>query len=148
MTAPDNRALFLRMLDALGTKDFDTFEKCLAEDVRLEWPYAVMEGFPVEARGAAWLRASLEASFASFTPYAYRMVALHDMADPDSLIAEYTSHSIYLPNGKPYANAYISLIEFAGGRITRWREYVNPQVVERALGLGATWQEDSAPGLG
>ena len=103
-----------------------------------------MEGFPVEARGAAWFRASLEASLADFAPYAYRVEALHDMADPDSLIAEYSSHSAYLPTGKPYSNSYVGLLEFAGGKVTRWREYLNPQVIERVLGLGATWQEDGA----
>lgn len=144
MTAPENRALFLRMLEALGTKDFDGFEACLAEDILLEWPYPVMEGFPVEAHGAAWFRASLEASLADFAPYAYRVEALHDMADPDSLIAEYSSHSTYLPTGAPYSNRYVGLLDFAGGKITRWREYLNPQVIERALGLGATWQEDGA----
>jgi uncharacterized protein len=140
MTDPANRALFERMLNALGRKDFDSFEECLADDILLEWPYPVMEGFPTEQRGAHWLRTSLEESLREFTPYAYRMVAIHDMADPDKLIAEYSSHSEYLPTATPYSNSYISLFEFAGGKITRWREYVNPQVVERTLGKGATWQ--------
>ena len=150
MTDPANRALFERMLNALGRKDFDEFEACLADDILLEWPYPVMDGFPTEQRGAHWLRDSLEQSLRDFTPYAYRITAIHDMSDPDKLIAEYSSHSEYLPTGTPYSNRYISLIEFGGGRITRWREYVNPQVVERTLGKRATWQsvKDRAIGQG
>lgn len=148
MTDPANRALFERMLNALGRKDFDEFEAYLADDILLEWPYPVMDGFPTEQRGARWLRDNLEQSLQDFTPYAYRISAIHDMADPDKLIAEYSSHSEYLPSGTPYSNRYISLIEFAGGRITRWREYVNPQIVERTLGSGATWQAVKDRALG
>ncbi|MBN8839429.1 MAG: nuclear transport factor 2 family protein [Sphingomonadales bacterium] len=148
MTDPANVALFERMLGALGTKDFDAFEACLADDILLEWPYPVMDGFPTEQRGARWLRDALEESLRHFTPYAYRIAVIHDMADPGKLIAEYSSHSEYLPTGAPYANTYISLFEFAGGRITRWREYVNPQVVERALGRQATWQAVKDNALG
>ena len=145
MTTPANRALFLKMLNALGTKDFDTFQACLADDVLLEWPFPVMEGFPAEARGARWFRDSLEASWADFAPYAYRVVAIHDMADPNALVAEYTSHSTYLPTGLPYENGYVSIVDFADGRITRWREYLNPEVIKRTLAPGAAWSADAGP---
>lgn len=141
MTSTANRALFETMLGALGRKEFDRFEACLADDILLEWPYPVMDGFPVEQRGARWLRTALEASFVDFAPYAYRIEAIHDLADADRLIAEYSSHSRYLPTGEPYANRYISVVDFAGGRITRWREYVNPQIVARVVGAQATWRE-------
>ena len=139
-TDPANRLLFERMLDALGRKDFDMFEACLSDDILLEWPFPVMDGFPTEQRGAAWLRQSLEESLRDFAPYAYRIDAVHDLADPNRLIAEYSSHSEYLPTGAPYSNRYISIFEFAGGRITGWREYLNPQVIVHTLGADATWQ--------
>jgi ketosteroid isomerase-like protein len=142
MTSEANRTLFVTMLDALGRKDFDRFEACLADDVLLEWPFPVMEGFPLEARGARWFRESLEASWVDFAPYAYRIAAIHDMADPEALVAEYTSHSTYLPTGQPYENAYVAVIEFADGRISRWREYLNPQVIARTLAEGSSWSAD------
>ncbi|AGH48652.1 hypothetical protein G432_04625 [Sphingomonas sp. MM-1] len=145
MTSPANRALFVRMLEALGTKDFDGFQACLAEDVLLEWPFPPMAGFPTEARGARWFRENLEASWADFAPYAYRIAAIHEMADPDRLVAEYSSHSTYLPTGRPYENAYVAVVWFEGGRISRWREYLNPEVIARTLAPGAQWRDEAAP---
>lgn len=143
MTSTANRDLFVAMLTALGRKDFDTVENCLAEDVVFEWPFPVMDGFPAEHRGARWFRQAMEASWRDFADYAYEIEMIHDLAQEDSLIAEYSSHSRYLPTGQPYSNRYISIFDFAGGRITRWREYVNPMVVAQVLGQGASWSEDS-----
>src|SRR5688572_8077522 len=142
MTSAANQALFLRMLEALGSKDYDKFESCLAEDLLCEWPYVVMEGFPTELQGRRRLREALETSFQSFMPYAYRIVELHSLEDPDRLIAEYTSHSRYLPRDVPYSNRYVGIFDFKDGRITRWREYVNPLVVLETLGSGYEWRED------
>jgi len=142
MTSSANRDLFVTMLNALGRKDFDAVEPCLAEDILFEWPFPVMDGFPVEHRGARWFREAMENSWQDFDDYAYRIEAIHDLAADDRLIAEYSSHSRYLPTGAPYSNRYISVFDFADGRITRWREYVNPQIVAQTVGEGASWSED------
>ena len=141
MTSPANRDVFLRMLNALGRKEFDAFESCLDPELRCEWPYVVMAGFPTEMHGARRLRDALEVSFATFAPYSYQIVELHELADPDRLIAEYTSHSRYLPRDVPYSNRYVGIFEFRNGLITRWREYVNPLMVLDALGPGYEWRE-------
>ncbi len=142
MTSPTNRDVFIRMLNALGSKDFETFESCLDPELHCEWPYVVMEGFPTEMRGARRLREALEVSFRQFTPYAYRIAEIHALEDPDRLIAEYTSHSRYLPNDKPYNNRYVGIFGFRDGRISTWREYVNPLIVLETLGSGQTWSKD------
>lgn len=131
------------MLSALGKKDYDTFEDCLAEDLLCEWPYAVMEGFPSELRSARRLREALEVSFTSFTPYDYEILEMHDLADPNGLIAEYRSRSRYLPRDVPYSNRYLGIVQFAGGKIARWREYLNPVILLEALGPNRLWQEGS-----
>lgn len=142
MTSPANRELFLRTLKALGTKDWETFEGCLADDLVSEWPYVVIEGFPTEMIGGRKLREQLEVSLVPFTGYAYRIVELHDMADPDKLVAEYTSHSTYLPRNVPYSNRYVAIVEFRDGKVSRWREYVNPKIVLETMGSGFEWEED------
>ena len=141
MTTQANRETFLRMLKALGHKQYDEFEACLDPDLHSEWPYVVMEGFPTEMHGARRLREALEASFVQFAPYDYRIIEIHDLADPDKLIAEYTSHSHYLTRDVPYSNRYVGYFEFRGGRISRWREYVNPLVVRDMLGSDFQWDE-------
>jgi ketosteroid isomerase-like protein len=142
MTTAANREIFTRMLTALGSKDYDTFEQQLDENLLCEWPYAVMEGFPATLTGGRKLREALEVSLRTFAPYNYRILELHDLADPDRLIAEYSSHSLYLPRNVPYTNRYIGVVEFRCGRITRWREYLNPLPIVEALGRGFYWQQD------
>ena len=142
MTSSANRDLFVTMLTALGRKDFDGVERCLAEDIVLEWPFPVMDGFPTEQRGARWFLDAMRTSWRDFDDYAYRIETIHDLDDDDRLIAEYSSHSRYIPTGEPYSNRYISVFDFAGGRIARWREYVNPRVVAQILGDGAPWSKD------
>ena len=143
MTSNANRDLFVTMLTALGRKDFDAVGRCLDEDLPLEWPFPVMDGFPLEQRGARWFLDAMRTSWHDFDDYAYRIEAIHDLVEEDRLIAEYSSHSRYRPTGEPYSNRYISIFDFAGGRITRWREYVNPRVVAQILGEGASWSMDS-----
>ncbi len=133
MTSQTNRELFVRMLTALGKKDYDTFEAALAKDVLLEWPYPPMAGFPAEKCGARWFRNVLEMSWVDFDPYNYRIEAIYDLADPDRLIAEYTSHSRFIPTGRPYSNRYIAVVDFANEEIIRWREYVNPTIIAATL---------------
>jgi ketosteroid isomerase-like protein len=145
MTAPSNRDVFIRMLTALGSKDYDTFEDCLDPELVCEWPYVVMEGFPTEMRGARRLREALEVSFTQFEPYAYRIIEIHSLEDPDRLVAEYSSHSRYLPTDKPYSNRYVGIFGFRDGRISTWREYVNPLIVLETLGSGKNWSEDRGP---
>ena len=142
MTTQANRDLFVHMLNALGQKDYDTFEAALAADVLLEWPYPPMEGFPIEQRGARWFRDMLEVSWADFEPYNYRISAIHDLAAADSLIAEYTSHSRFIPTDKPYSNRYIAVVDFADGKITCWREYVNPIIIANIMGEQSRWSAD------
>jgi hypothetical protein len=73
-------------------------------------------GVPDRAAGSRRLREALEVSFESFAPYAYRIVELHSLEDPDRLIAEYTSHSHYLPRDLPYSNRYVGIFDFRDGR--------------------------------
>jgi uncharacterized protein len=140
-TALSNREMFVHTLEALGRKDFDAFELYLDGNLISEWPYAVMEGFPTKVVGARRLRAMLETSMATFSPYAYRITEIHELVDPNRLIVEYSSHSTYLPRGTAYSNRYISVVFFHDGRIVRWREYLNPKVIIDALGPDFVWEE-------
>lgn len=144
MTARANHDLFHKMLTALGTKDFDTFEACLAPDVLLEWPYPPMEGYPTEQRGARWFRDMLEVAWADWEPYKYTVETVHDLTEQDRLIAEYSSHSRYNPTGAPYSNRYIAVLDFAGGQIVRWREYVNPVTIAKIMGDQSEWTDPVA----
>jgi len=54
MTSPTNRSVFLTMLQALGSKDFDTFERCLDADLLCDRSRDISEIHESElSRGAA-----------------------------------------------------------------------------------------------
>ncbi len=141
MTMPANKALFVQMLTALGHKEYARFESYLHPQILCEWPYRVVEGFPTQMVGARRLREALEESLKVFTPYNYQIQTVYELAREDTLIAEYSSHSTYLPRNVPYSNQYIGVLEFLDHKISRWREYVNPLIVLEALGPGFTWSD-------
>jgi ketosteroid isomerase-like protein len=138
------RWVFTEMLNALGRKDFDTFETFIAEEAVFEWPYPPVDGFDGMMKGRAKFRKFCEAGMADCAPYAYSIEQIHDQALPDMLIAEYSSHSFYHPRKIEYANKYLGIFRFEGERITYWKEYLNPLIVKRVYGEAF----DNAAGMG
>lgn len=128
-----NRAAFSKMLGHLGRKEFDQFEACLADDVYQDWPYRPIPSMAESLVGRRALRDFLERATSDFDPYNYTISRFYDMADPDSLIVEYSSKTVYLPRAVPYANQYLSILRFVDGKIVYWREYVNPLIISEAL---------------
>jgi ketosteroid isomerase-like protein len=127
------REIFVRMLGHLGRKEFDAFEACLTEDFVQEWPYKPLPSMPDSLSGARAVRDLIEKGMSDFTPYAYQIHSIHDLMEPDALIAEYSSHAHFRPRNVAYSNCYISVLRFRNGRICYWREYVNPLIIKEAL---------------
>jgi len=128
-----NKAVFTAMLAHLGRKEFDAFETYLAADIFQDWPYLPIPNMPSSITGRRKLREFIETGSALFDPYSYQINQFYDMADPAMLIAEYTSHTIYHPTGQPYSNAYLGILHFDHGKITRWREYLNPLIIKESM---------------
>jgi ketosteroid isomerase-like protein len=128
------RQLFTDMLGALGRKDFDGFETYVAEDALFEWPYPPVDDFAGSITGRSAFRKFCEAGMADCDPYNYSIQAIYDLVAPDTLIAEYTSHSFHHPRGIPYSNSYLGVFRYAGDQIVYWKEYINPLVVKRIYG--------------
>ena len=128
-----NQALFLRMLGHLGRKEFDAFEACLTPDFVQEWPYKPLPSLPDRLTGAHVVRTLIEQGMSDFAPYEYTIETLHGLEDAHALIAEYASHSHFIPRDVVYANRYIGVLRFRGDRVCYWREYVNPLIIKEAL---------------
>ncbi len=107
----------------------------LAEQFVQEYPYPPMTGVPERIEGRDAFIAFAAAGMSAFAPYAFRIAAVHELMDPMSLIVEYTSHTRLLANDTPYSNRYIGVFHVDGdGKIDRWREYLNPDIVKATLG--------------
>lgn len=134
MTDPElralNRAVFLRMLDALGRKDWDTGFACMTEDVCCDWPYLPIPDMAHSLVGRETVRSFFDAGQAPFAGLNYLVDAIHDLVDPATLIAEYRSDSRHLASGLPYRNAYLGILRFRAGQVCYWREYINPMTIK------------------
>ena len=128
-----NKALFIKLLGHLGRKEFDAFEACLAPDLVQEWPYLPLPNMPERVVGARTVRTLFETGMSDFDGYNYRIHTIHDLVDPNTVIAEYSSDSFYHRRQVPYANRYISVLKFRSGKLAYWSEYVNPLIIKEAL---------------
>jgi ketosteroid isomerase-like protein len=128
-----NKALFLKLLGHLGRKEFEPLAQCLAADLVQEWPYLPLASMPHVLHGRDALLELMQRGMADFDPYCYEVDAVHDMLDPNMLVAEYRSNSFYRPRRLPYANRYISVLRFREGKLAHWVEYVNPLIIKEAM---------------
>lgn len=128
------RALFTDLITAFGRKDFDHFESYMRDDTVFEWPYLPLKDFPEVMIGGAAFRASAEAGMADCDPYGHVVDRFYDLTDPDMLIVEYHSDTIYRPTGARYANKYLGVVRFEGEKVVFWKEYINPLPILEVYG--------------
>ena len=124
-----NKTVFLAMLEALGRKDWGTGFGLMTADVLCDWPYKPIPAKDAEMRGRDTIRAFFATGQDAFEGLNYRIDAIHELLDPDTLIAEYRSDSRHLASGLPYRNAYLGILRFRDGCVCYWREYINPQTI-------------------
>jgi uncharacterized protein len=125
-----NRAIFIRMLDALGRKDWDTGFACMSEDVLCDWPYLPIADMPHEMRGRERIREFFSVGQQPFAGLNYRVDQIYEQLDPALLIAEYHSDSRHIPSGQPYSNRYLGILRFENDQVAYWREYINPMTIK------------------
>ena len=114
---------------ASGTADYlDPF----AEDAVFEFPFSPGGGVHVEGkqRMTEYLH-SIEGGVAldQFT-----LKARYPMTDGKTTVLEYDSKGRHRASGRPYVQSYIAVMQVSDGRITWFREYLNPLAVMAAAG--------------
>ena len=105
-----------------------------APDVVIEQPFAAGGPSRIEGRDAFLAltkgsRAALPVRFEEM-----RDVVVHDTADPNTIIVEYTLAGTVLPTGEQASAPFITVIEVRDGLVTRWREYQNTALMAEKLG--------------
>ena len=98
------------------------------DDMVLELPYADP---PKRVEGKATALEYLDAALGAFS-LRLTVTEVHECADPDELIVEFTGTGSYRPTGGTYDNRYIAVFGFRDGLICRQREYYNPLAAQRA----------------
>ena len=127
-----NREMVERSFAAVGQGDVAGQLESCTDDIVLELPYADP---PVRLEGKDAIRAHVGPALETFQ-FRLAITEVHECADPDTLVLEYTSEGRVTTTGKAYVNSYIGVIRFRDGLICHQREYYNPLVAARALQPG------------
>ena len=106
----------------IGAADIAALEKLYTEDYVLELPYAERDR---GGRGSIGGPGPCRRRSRAPALHAHRHRG-HPSADPDLVIAEYTSEGAWVATGAPYRNRYIGLWWFRDGKVCRTREFYNP----------------------
>ncbi len=117
-----NLAVVSRAFEAVGRGDVDAQIELFAEDAVLELPYAEP---PARLVGRPAIRSRLEPALRLFE-IRIEVTDVHDCADPDQLILEYTSEGRVTTTQRSYRNSYVGFFRLGEGLIRFQREYYNP----------------------
>lgn len=124
-----------QLIEGLKRRDPHTIISILDKDIVLEVPYPLVEG--ENTTGAR--RQESEAVHAYLRDMKERTSEIRFRNEiwrttNDGLALFEADGDITLSDGRPYPNHYLFMFEAAGGKIVRWREYLNPVAAIRAFG--------------
>jgi uncharacterized protein len=121
-----------RVIQAVGALDIVTARQWLADDLVLELPFrAGGHSRRLVGRDAHAFMGLLPRIFDRMD---FTTIEVHGATPSGVIAAEYVSNGL-TRTGQPYPNAYAAFFEVSNGKVTRWREYFNPDVIV-AAGLG------------
>ena len=108
----------------------------LAENIVFEMPFA-LPGLPdrVEGKGTVirFLEQFLGKEHGMFTGWDIYNVRIYPGGDPDLFFAELEGRGVVAQSGHQYRQKYMILFRVSDGRISHWREYLNPLPLQQAL---------------
>jgi len=115
----------------------------LAENVVFEMPFA-LPGLPdrVEGKGTVveFLERFLGKERGFFTGWDLHNIRIYPGGDPDLFFAELVGQGVVAQSGYQYRQKYIILFRVSDGRISHWREYLNPLPLQAAIASMQTKQ--------
>ena len=133
------REVFDRMRERWLANETTFDDESLTEDVVLEMPFAA-PGRPARIEGRAGVLAFIRAGHAAL-PFRFddcRTLAVHDTADPATIVVEYELAATMTATGVSAAATFIGVLTVLEGRISCWREYQNPLAIAWALQTAAS----------
>lgn len=133
MSEDDVRARNLEAIrlafEGVSAADADQMLEQYTEDLVMELPYT---NPPITIDGREKVRSYLRAAFKAFK-FRIWITEVHPTIDPEMAIVEYASEGQIATTGKSYANTYIGVYWFRDGRISRVKEFFNPEITAEAL---------------
>ena len=121
MTVTNAPAWFTRALDALRAGDVATYVEIYDDNAVHEFPFAP-EGRPQRLEGKAAISAYM-AKLPAMGRFESFEAQVREAGD--ELIVEATSRG-KRPDGQPFHRQYVWFITHENGRVSRFRDYMNP----------------------
>jgi ketosteroid isomerase-like protein len=123
MTAIDAPEWLSAALEALRAGDADWFVATYDDDAVHEFPWAP-EGRPERLEGKPAITEYMKGLPARVKLDAFDDVRIREAGD--ELIVEATAHGTRPDSGAPFDMQYVWFITHDNGRVTRFRDYMNP----------------------
>ena len=116
-----------------GLADGEDYFDLLADDVVFEYVISV-PGYPKQVEGRQNI-IDLYSDYDSFMTVS-SADNLHVYRDPAAsvVVLEYEVHGESVQTGRPYDNRFVSIVTIRDGKVTRWRDYLDPVAVFDATG--------------
>jgi len=125
-----------RFLEAEAKQDVQGMADVVAENIVFEMPFA-LPGLPdrVEGKGTLveFLDRFLGKEHGVFTGWDLHNIRIYPSGDPDLFFAELDGQGVVAKSRYQYRQKYIILARVSDGRISHWREYLNPLPLQEAI---------------
>jgi ketosteroid isomerase-like protein len=132
-----------KFLEAEAKQDVRGMADVLAENIVFEMPFA-LPGLPDRVEGKATVVEFLEQFLGKergfFTGWDLHDIRIYPGGDPDLFFAELNGQGVVAQSGYQYRQKYIILFRVSDGRISHWREYLNPIPLREAIASVQTGQ--------
>jgi uncharacterized protein len=121
-------------LQLMREKRWDEWTDLWADDAVLEFPFAP-EGKKGTYRGKKEIRDYMSGTTGRIRVDSVTELTVHPMLDPEAVVVELAIKGTILSNGNDYPQRYITVFQFRNGKIQHYREYWNPGVTMKAMGV-------------
>ena len=132
----NGKEIVSQFLKALAKQDVQRMADVLAENIVFEMPFA-LPGLPDRVEGKStvvgFLEQFLGKDHGMFTGWDLHNIRIYPGGDADLFVTEYDGQGVVAQNGHQYRQKYITLFHISDGRISQWREYLNPLPLQEAI---------------
>jgi ketosteroid isomerase-like protein len=123
-------AVVRQAIEAMGALQVDLVRELVHDDLVLELPFRPAP-LPTRLDGDD-AHAFMRLLTRVLTRLEFHSIAVHGSTTPGLVFAEYRSNGL-TTTGAPYCNTYAAVFEVRDGRISRWREFFDPSVLQAAF---------------
>ena len=131
------------VMQAFASRDLDTVFEHIADHAVVEMPYESRHGYGTLDK--AGLREVMELLLGMYDRFDIEFERILPLADERGVVAEYRSDAVLTGSGVPYRNRYCGVFLFTDGKISHWREYDDPTVVDDAMAAHGAALSTSTP---